>query len=191
LDDSAADVAPGIANMEVDGQVPMQSSGTAVAPVTQVALTPFNHSPRTDRGREIVARAKEVSPHLVATPPPVSRAPSPSRGRIFMQGRTRPVPPVRSASVGPTPSSTSAQTEGVQPRMLGTSAGDTVSSGQLRAGSPPAGQQQLVGGLGGGSSRLVPRRGSNSHPHAQRSCSSPPGPTVQRLPHGELTRFVS
>jgi hypothetical protein len=104
-------VAPGSSHMEVDGHAPMHSSGTASVPVTQVALTLFNHSPRIDRGREIVARAMTVSPHLVATPPSTTRASSPSRVRTFMQGRTRPTSsptPFGSPSVVPAPSSTSA-----------------------------------------------------------------------------------
>jgi hypothetical protein len=118
LDDSATDVAPGTTNMEVDGHPPAQSFGAAAAPVTQVALTPFNHSSMTDRGREIVPRARTMSPHLVASPPATSRASSPSRVRTFMQGRTRLVSsdsslstPPRTPQVAPTQSSTSAQTE--------------------------------------------------------------------------------
>jgi hypothetical protein len=136
LDDSAADVAPGSSHMEVDGHAPMHSSDTASVPVTQVALTPFNHSPRTDRGREIVARTMTVSPHLVATPPSTTRASSPSRVRSFMQGRTRPASsssPVDTPSFVPAPSSTSPQTERVQPRTPPSSAVHTVAPGQQPA----------------------------------------------------------
>ncbi|KAK1697773.1 hypothetical protein QYE76_014470 [Lolium multiflorum] len=87
-DDAGADVTPEIAHMEVDGHPPTHPSGAAAAPVTQVALTPFNHSPMTDRGREIVARARTESPHLVASPTTTSRASSPSRVRTFMQAQT-------------------------------------------------------------------------------------------------------
>jgi hypothetical protein len=58
FDDTAADVAPETANMDVDGHPPTHPSGAAAASVTQVALTLFNHSSMTDRGREIVARAR-------------------------------------------------------------------------------------------------------------------------------------
>jgi flagellar hook-length control protein FliK len=55
--------------MEVDGHPPAQAQGASAVPVAQVALTPFNHSPMTDRGRQIVERARVESPHLVASPP--------------------------------------------------------------------------------------------------------------------------
>jgi hypothetical protein len=108
FDDAAAEGAPGASHMDVDGHASLPTSGSASVPVTQVAMTPFNHSPTTDRGKAIVARALSVSPHLVATPPP-------SRVRTFMQGRTRPVSssstPLGGPLVAPTPSSTSPQTE--------------------------------------------------------------------------------
>jgi hypothetical protein len=75
--------------MEVDGHPPTHPPDASAVPVTQVALNPFNHSPVIERGREIVARARVESPHLVASPPVSSRT-SPSRVRTFMQGRTRP-----------------------------------------------------------------------------------------------------
>jgi hypothetical protein len=68
FDDSTADAAPEIANMEVDGHPSTPTSDVSAVPVTQVALTPFNHSPVTERGREIVARARVKAPHLVASP---------------------------------------------------------------------------------------------------------------------------
>jgi hypothetical protein len=71
FDDSTADAALEAANMDVDGHPPTHTSGGTAVPVAQVALTPFNHSPMTDRGREIVARASSESPHLVASPPDV------------------------------------------------------------------------------------------------------------------------
>nr|XP_051198628.1 uncharacterized protein LOC127312198 [Lolium perenne] len=90
LEDGSAEDAPGAANMEVDTRPPTHTSGATSATGAQLALTPFNHSPVTDRGREIVARARSQTPHLVASPPRASRTPSPSRVRTFMQGRTRP-----------------------------------------------------------------------------------------------------
>jgi hypothetical protein len=100
--------------MDVDGH-PLTHAGTSAVQSTQVALTPFNHSPMTDRGRQIVARARVESPHLVASPPVAPREPSPSRVRIFMQGRTRPVSVPLRVQQPLTPSSTSPQTVSVVP----------------------------------------------------------------------------
>jgi hypothetical protein len=94
------DAAPDAANMDVDGHPPSHSSRVAAVPFTQMALTPFNHSPMTARWREIVARARSDLPHLAASPPVSSRSSSPSRVRTFIQGRTR---PGTSASSIPTP----------------------------------------------------------------------------------------
>jgi hypothetical protein len=74
--------------MDVDGQAPTHTAGTSAVPSAQVALTPFNHSPMTDRGRQIVARARAQHPHLVASTPTPTRDPSPSRVWTFMQAGT-------------------------------------------------------------------------------------------------------
>nr|XP_051219190.1 uncharacterized protein LOC127336421 [Lolium perenne] len=117
FDDAAADAAPEAASMDVDGLPPTHSSSATVVLVAEVALTPFNLSPRTNRGREILARARLESPPLVISPSALSRASSPSRVRTFMQGRTRPASSPSSCADSPTsqqgapiPSSTSTQT---------------------------------------------------------------------------------
>jgi hypothetical protein len=48
-DDAGTDVTPETAHMNIDGHHPTHPSGAAAVPVTQVVLTPFNHSPMTDR----------------------------------------------------------------------------------------------------------------------------------------------
>jgi hypothetical protein len=63
------------------------SSHGGTASVVQRAITPYNHSSSTPRGKEIVARVRASSPSLVAPP---TRSVSPSRVRTFMQGRTCP-----------------------------------------------------------------------------------------------------
>jgi hypothetical protein len=122
MEDAATDAAPDAANMEVDGHTSTQSQGASAVPLAQMALTPFNHSPVTARGRQIVERARAESPHLVASPPVVSRSSSPSRVRTFMQGRTRPVSSSTATSTLPRSpqdvsvlSSSPTQTEPAQP----------------------------------------------------------------------------
>jgi hypothetical protein len=88
------------ANMEVD--VPSASGNTSKAaastPMTKVALTPFNNSPSTPRGIELVERARKLTPHLIAPmgstciSTSATRVLQPSRVRTFIQGRTRPGP---------------------------------------------------------------------------------------------------
>jgi hypothetical protein len=106
--------------MDVDGHPPTHTAGTSAVPSAQVALTPFNHSPMTDKGRQIVARARAQYPHLVASPPTATRDPSPSRVWTFMQGRTRPVTSSPSSQRGaPAMLSTSPQADlGPQPMTM-------------------------------------------------------------------------
>jgi hypothetical protein len=87
--------APEAANMDVDVPPAVRDHGKAVAPSSGVtlALTPYNNSPTTPRGKELVERARVHSPHLIAAASKSSpRIIQPSRVRTFMQGRTRPEP---------------------------------------------------------------------------------------------------
>jgi hypothetical protein len=45
------------------------STSCVTAPVVQRVVTPYNHSPSTPRGKEIVARVRALSPSLVAPLP--------------------------------------------------------------------------------------------------------------------------
>jgi hypothetical protein len=78
--------------MDVDGQSHVADAGEGTTPHVgaQMALTPLNHSPMTARVKEIVDRARAISPHVVASPPAGDREVSLTRGRTFMQGRTCP-----------------------------------------------------------------------------------------------------
>jgi hypothetical protein len=61
-EDPSSSVHHGAVNMEVDSTSPAGSGGNSVkvtAPgISQMAVTPFNHSPTTPRGKEIVTRAR-------------------------------------------------------------------------------------------------------------------------------------
>jgi hypothetical protein len=82
--------------MDVD--VTTSSNSAKTVPTTcvaQLALTPFNNSPSTPKGKEIVERARQTTPGLIAPRDTVSapvaarRVPQPSRVCTFMQGTTR------------------------------------------------------------------------------------------------------
>jgi hypothetical protein len=64
--------ATGISSMEVDTSAPSSSTipgkSVQVAHVLCPVITPYNASPRTPRGREIVDMIRRVSPQLVGTP---------------------------------------------------------------------------------------------------------------------------
>jgi hypothetical protein len=61
-------LAPEVANMDVDVPHAVRDHGKADAPSTSVTLTltPYNNSPTTPRGKELVERARVHSPHLIA-----------------------------------------------------------------------------------------------------------------------------
>jgi hypothetical protein len=70
-------------------------------------ITPYNHSPSTPRGKELVEKARVLSPSLI-TPRVASvptRSSSSSRVRTFMQGRTRPEPVLCDTTPPPSESS--------------------------------------------------------------------------------------
>jgi hypothetical protein len=118
--------------MEVDTCPPTHPSGATSATGAQLALTPFNHSPVTARGREIVARARSQTPHLVASSPVASRTPSPSRVRTFMQGRTRPAS---------SPSSSITPPGATQPSSASRVVAVELASGAPSSAPPPSGLQ--------------------------------------------------
>jgi hypothetical protein len=79
--------------MEVDTTSPAGSGGKSVeAPVgSQLVVTPYNHSPSTPRGKDIIERACIALPSLIApivSALVLSPSASPSRVCTFMQGRT-------------------------------------------------------------------------------------------------------
>jgi hypothetical protein len=90
--------APEAANMDVDVPPAVRDHGKADAPSTGVtlALTPYNNSPTTPRGKELVERVRVHSPHLIAADVSAKSLKSspriiqPSRVCTFMQDRTRP-----------------------------------------------------------------------------------------------------
>jgi hypothetical protein len=65
-------LAPETSNMEVDTSAPTSSAShgksVSVSHVLFPVITPYNASPRTPRGREIVDRIRRVSPQLVGRP---------------------------------------------------------------------------------------------------------------------------
>jgi hypothetical protein len=93
-EDHPLSATPETASIDVDGHPPSIDARKATAPSVgaQIAFTPFNHSPVTPRGKELVHCARRTSPHLVASVSTPIRSASPSRVRTFMQGRTRPEP---------------------------------------------------------------------------------------------------
>ncbi|KAM0844741.1 hypothetical protein ACQ4PT_056862 [Festuca glaucescens] len=94
--------APHDGAMDVDA-APQSAGGfnSAAAPVFQRVVTPYNHSPSTPRGKEIVAKVRVTSPSLIALFPSLegSQPASPSWVRSFMQGRTHPVSQPPSSSM--------------------------------------------------------------------------------------------
>jgi hypothetical protein len=122
----------GMSLYSVHGLFNGMHTGATLATGAQLALTPFNHSPVTARGREIVARARSQTPHLVASSPVASRTPSPSRVRTFMQGRTRPAssPSSRITPPGATQPSSASRVVAVE-----------LASGAPSSAPPPSGLQ--------------------------------------------------
>jgi hypothetical protein len=95
-DDSSSSAPQGLASMDVDATSATATGGQSVTGlgVAQVVITPYNHSPSTPRGKDLVQRAHVLSPPLIApiVSPMVSWSSSASRVHTFMQGRTRPEP---------------------------------------------------------------------------------------------------
>jgi hypothetical protein len=77
----------GPASMDVDATPAASSGGQSVTAsgVAQVVITPYNHSPSTPRGKELVDRARALSPLIIApiVSPVVSRSSSASRGYVL------------------------------------------------------------------------------------------------------------
>jgi hypothetical protein len=134
--------------MEVDNHPSAQPTGASSATGAQMALTPFNHSPVTARGREIVARTRSETLYLVASSPALTRTPSLSRVRTFMQGRTRPasspsssLTPPGATKAAPTPllSSDSREVEVEVEPASSTVLAQSLSAPLFRQGMQPVG----------------------------------------------------
>jgi hypothetical protein len=87
-DDHSTRAPRGTTSMDVDSTPPVDNVGKTVsAPgVSQVVITPYNHSPYTPRGKELVEKARVLSPSLIAprVAPVPTRSSSSSRVRTFM-----------------------------------------------------------------------------------------------------------
>jgi hypothetical protein len=96
---------PNTANMDVDAHPASGDSGKTTAPSVgaKVALTSFNHSPITLRGKEIVDSARKSLPHLFASRSASGGvwSTSPSCVHTFMQGQTQPEPVLFEVSHSP------------------------------------------------------------------------------------------
>jgi hypothetical protein len=121
--------APEAANMDLDGPPAVHDHGKAAAPSSGVslALTPYNNSPTTPRGKELVERARVHSPHLIAA---ASKS-APSRVRTFMQGRTHPEPVISEVI----PMASTMEVAGVE--VAAAPAVTAVLSSSLRASASP------------------------------------------------------